>query len=612
MWSDNETVLDLLNIDHYVSSVVELATDEELLPVTIGIFGDWGGGKSSLLKMVKAKLDEHEKTLCLYFNGWLFEDYDDAKAALMGTILDEIGENPKLSTQAKQTLDNLRKRVNWFGLMGVAGKYGLGLLLGGPIGGVGAIAADVGGKLLEKAKEGKIDDIKTLVKDTVPDSTEVRKNIHEFKEGFGKLLDESKIERLVVIIDDLDRCLPDTIINTLEAIKLFLSSKNTAFLISIDERVIKYAINVRYSNFDTNNRDEISRDYLEKLIQIPLKVPLMNKSEMKSYINLLFASKRFTTTEFDELLKKVNESRQGANFNVSIDVNWFKANAIEKVKGGLDEELMITEQINDLLYDFLKGNPRQVKRFINALLLRINLARLHGVELNKQILAKLMALEYMHIEHFRMLADWQGAQSGHPKEIKELEDFGKENNSESDSSNYKKWLQNSWIKRWLNSEPSLADVNFEPYFYISRDSLSYFSTPSIELSESEKGVFENLVSSSKAQRLKGSKDFKELNEIEASRVVKALTDRITKTDPNTDNGDLLGLFASLPNLKIEVADTVIDCLYGINEKSIPPSVVPELKRFQQSTTPELNQKIEDLFEKFRKSENQMLVKAVDA
>ncbi len=186
MWSDNETVLDLLNIDHYVSSVVELATDEELLPVTIGIFGDWGGGKSSLLKMVKAKLDGHEKTLCLYFNGWLFEDYDDAKAALMGTILDEIGENPKLSTQAKQTLDNLRKRVNWFGLMGVAGKYGLGLLLGGPIGGVGAIAADVGGKLLEKAKEGKIDDVKTLIKDTVPDSTEVRKNIHEFKEGFGK------------------------------------------------------------------------------------------------------------------------------------------------------------------------------------------------------------------------------------------------------------------------------------------------------------------------------------------------------------------------------------------------------------------------------------------
>src|SRR3989344_3903410 len=283
MWSDNETALDLLNIEHYVSTVIELATDEALLPVTIGVFGDWGNGKSSLLQMVKVKLDPEKKIICLYFNGWLFEDYDDAKAALMGTILDEIEKSPKFLTQAKGTLDKLRKKVNWLGLMGVAGKYGVGLMLGGPVGGLGAVGLDIGQKVLAKVKTGQVGETTNKVfNDDIPDSTQVRKNIQEFKEDFPKLLEESKIEKLVVIIDDLDRCLPDTIINTLEAIKLFLSSKNTAFLISIDERVIKYAINDRYSKFEAKQRDDISRDYLEKLIQIPLRVPLMNRGEMNS------------------------------------------------------------------------------------------------------------------------------------------------------------------------------------------------------------------------------------------------------------------------------------------------------------------------------------------
>lgn len=611
MWSDNETALDLLNIRHYVSSVVELATDETLLPVTIGVFGDWGNGKSSLLKMVKVKLDEEKDTLCLFFNGWLFEDYDDAKAALMGTILDEIGKKPTLGTQAKKTLDSLRKKVNWFGLMGVAGKYGLGLLLGGPVGGIGVVAGDVGKKLLEKAKEGKIEEVEKLINTSVPDSAEVRKNVQEFREDFEKLLDESSIKRLIVIIDDLDRCLPDTIINTLEAIKLFLSSKNTAFLISIDERVMKYAINDRYSKFDSHQKDDISRDYLEKLIQIPLRVPLMNKSEMKSYINLLFVSKHLNDNDFNQLLEKVDNSRQGTNFNVGIDIEWFKKNISTEIMQALNEELMITEQINDLLYDFLKGNPRQVKRFINALLLRIKLARLRGVELKKQLLAKLMALEYMRLDHFKTLADWQSSQSGLSKEIKELETLVKEKDSKTENDEYKKWLQDQWVKRWLSSEPNLADENLGPYFYVSRDLLSYFSTPSIELTEAEKEAFEKLISSSDAHRRKGKELFKALNESEIVRVVKALTDRQTKMDSDSDDGDLISVLSSLPNLRIEITENIVDFLYTIPEKQIPPAVIPELKGIQNKISSELKQKVDSLFDKFRKSDNQMLIKALD-
>jgi len=184
MWTDNETDIDLLNIKHYVSSITSIVNDKTLLPVTVGIFGDWGNGKSSLLKMVKKELDKEKNSLCLYFNGWLFEDYDDAKSALIGSILDEINKRPNLTAKAKRTISKLKQKVNWFGLMGVAGKYGLNYLLGGPALGLGSMSLDLIKSVASKVKDGGMNDVKKIFKQTTPESTQIRKNIHEFKSDF--------------------------------------------------------------------------------------------------------------------------------------------------------------------------------------------------------------------------------------------------------------------------------------------------------------------------------------------------------------------------------------------------------------------------------------------
>ncbi len=88
MWSDNETAVDLLGCRHLVNAVAGIVRNDRLLPATIGAFGDWGGGKSSLLKMVEAELAKDKDTLVVSFNGWLFEGYEDARSALIGVILD--------------------------------------------------------------------------------------------------------------------------------------------------------------------------------------------------------------------------------------------------------------------------------------------------------------------------------------------------------------------------------------------------------------------------------------------------------------------------------------------------------------------------------------------
>ncbi|TGS78785.1 NTPase KAP, partial [Mesorhizobium sp. M2D.F.Ca.ET.178.01.1.1] len=66
--------------------------------------------------------------------------------------------------------------------------------------------------------------------------------IHQFRQDFEQLLSEAKIDRLVVLVDDLDRCLPETAIATLEAIRLFLFVPNAAFVIAADEGMIEYAV----------------------------------------------------------------------------------------------------------------------------------------------------------------------------------------------------------------------------------------------------------------------------------------------------------------------------------------------------------------------------------
>src|SRR5690606_13618135 len=90
---------------------------------------------------------------------------------------------------------------------------------------------------------------------------------------------------LVVLIDDLDRCLPDTTISTLEAIRLFLFLKNTAFVIAADDNMIKHAVKKHFGELDD---DTLVTNYFDKLIQVPIRVPALGTQEVRAYMMMLF------------------------------------------------------------------------------------------------------------------------------------------------------------------------------------------------------------------------------------------------------------------------------------------------------------------------------------
>lgn len=149
MWSDHESVADYIDYQHLIGAITSIINNDNLLPCSIGIYGDWGSGKSSLMRMVEDAYNGEADTLVIKFNGWLFEGYEDAKTVLMGRIVDEIISQRTLSTKAIKYAAKLLKKIDLMKVAGSTLKYGAGFLTMGPAGLAAAGAHDIFTKLKE-------------------------------------------------------------------------------------------------------------------------------------------------------------------------------------------------------------------------------------------------------------------------------------------------------------------------------------------------------------------------------------------------------------------------------------------------------------------------------
>ena len=91
--SDQETLVDLIYYDAIAKVVMKLVMASKQKPITVGVHGDWGAGKSSVLAMAEKQFASEEGVLCLKFNGWQFQGFEDAKAALIETIITELRDS---------------------------------------------------------------------------------------------------------------------------------------------------------------------------------------------------------------------------------------------------------------------------------------------------------------------------------------------------------------------------------------------------------------------------------------------------------------------------------------------------------------------------------------
>lgn len=574
MWSDNETDIDLLGFQHLKAAVRSIATDDTLLPATIGVYGDWGSGKTSLMRMVCADLEREPDTLVLWFNGWLFEGFDDAKTALMGSIIDEIvARRPKWTgtkEKAGRLALKLLRKLPLFKLLGVGSRVALGYAAAGKVGAAASLAADglAGGsdliataqKLTENVDDLSADDVFAALDDE--DTRNVRRSVREFHEDFAALLEAAGIKRLVVFIDDLDRCVPDTIIETLEAIKLFLFAPKTAFIIGADERLVQYAVRRRFPELP-GERVDVGRDYLEKLVQFAVRVPPLGRAEMETYINLLFCKKAAATpAAFEAARKKAMESDPGGLAKVRFD-HAEAAALLGTVSKNLAESLSISQRIAPFFAAQLTGNPRQCKRFLNLLLLRQSMAKSRGVELQQRVLAKLMLLEQFRNPSFRSLADAQAAEDGKPNDLVTAERAvavqeratssrggkkGKAGSGKADvdgEGELAEWLRDDWIRTdWLTQEPKLGGIDLGPYFYFSRDKLGGLAGAAQRLSTAAKDVLADLFDASEAVRDKATTAASGLSSGDAAAVFEAVEQKAREEDDASGEDSALSTFCN--------------------------------------------------------------------
>lgn len=505
--SDNETKVDMLNNRAIAKTVVELIKESQDRPISIGIHGDWGAGKSSVLEMVEDEFSGNPNIECIKFNGWKHQGFEDAKIALMSAIVSELIEKRKLGTVCSDTVKKIWKNINWLNVAKGAGGLALTAATGIPP--IGLLSNVLGNLQSGFSNEDKvntaIESVGQYLKDAkVFEDTSITKEFAEFQTSFSDLLSESKIEKLVVLIDDLDRCLPEVTIETLEAVRLFMFSNSTAFVIAADESMIEYAVKKHFPDVtdssDRNIGKEFSKKYLEKLIQVPFRIPTLGEVEAEMYITLLLIGSKLKEDDedFEKLLDisidKMKKPWKNQGLTIS-DLHEILNDRYDEVRN----EVAVANQIYPILASKTNGNPRKIKRFINMLLLRykISEARGFGDEIELPILAKLMLAENYLGDFYKEIAI-ETEESGKCKVLDELENYLIATKKETEaidnldeiqdekkglqkvtienklSEKCKTWSENSEICNWVKSEPYIGNIDLRPYYFASKEKEDYF------------------------------------------------------------------------------------------------------------------------------------------
>lgn len=588
MWPDHETTIDLLGIKHLKDAVLDIVKNGTLLPATIGIFGDWGSGKSSLIKMITEYLESEENVLILDFNGWLFESYEDAKSALMETIVGELVQKTPLEKkiEVRSLALRLLRKINWFRLGSKVIQYGVTAATTGGVGTIIPALTDLpslakqAAKLLEDVDTEKAEEL--LQQET---KQSISRNIRSFRNEFGDLIMKSGFSAVIVTIDDLDRCLPNTIIATLEAIRLFLYVPKTAFILGADERLVKYAVRSRFPELP-GDRTDVGRDYLEKLIQYPVRIPPMTHTDTGNYVTLLLIEDKLEDDKFQKCIEWTLDPKtiqEGRTLSAAKASELF-GNLSDKLR----EDLVFAQRIGPVLGENLNGNPRQCKRFLNTLVMRIKMAASRKIELKRRILAKLMLLEYFRPQFFRSLSAWQSIQEGKPEQLKQMEELEKSVETEANSRKDKfpeidMWIQDQWISQWLISEPSLSGEDLRPYFYFSREKLTDISSITKRLSPEAQEIIRDLSSLSEAVRNNAFKKAKEINSTDASAILDELIEKARNLENCSKEDSPLDLAVKWIKERQELSAELMSFINTLPDNELPVWIVTKLESALKNT-----------------------------
>lgn len=280
---------DKLNFEHSVN-ILKKIVDESDTPITIGINGKWGSGKSSLMWLLKEKLETETeyKLVTSWFDTWNYSNEKEIWRVMMISLIDDLDPKNKYKSDKNKIISSI---VN-IGSITAKAYFSQGATLPSDINIIPKNFTDIFSK---KNRE------QILMSEQI-------KSVKTFKEDFEKIINKivGNNGKFVVFVDDLDRIAPDKVINMIEAIKTFLTCERCVFIIGCDYNYIDACIELKFKeqNFSW-------KDYIEKIVQIPFIVPSMGKSQFINFLEPLKYS--FNIQEDFKMASKLIEYSIGKN-----------------------------------------------------------------------------------------------------------------------------------------------------------------------------------------------------------------------------------------------------------------------------------------------------------
>lgn len=290
----------------------------------IGIFGGWGSGKTTLMTAIKSALPQ-DSVVAVDFNAWRFEREPLLLIPLLDTIRAALvrWSEPR-DVRAREKARSVATRV---GRVIRALATGLSAEVGLP--GAAKVSYNIGTALDALSPPEEPEVAQSLY---VAAFTELKRVFDEFSAGGAT--------RVVVFVDDLDRCLPGNALDVLESMKLFFDLPGFVFVVGLDEDVVERAIRVKFAGLDegagsgsqshvSRASQHLAREYVKKIFQLPYSLPRMMPQQLDDLLRSIYVATEHDRAQFDELRQKV--------------LPYLRYIAVDR-----------------------QVNPREVKRFINA------------------------------------------------------------------------------------------------------------------------------------------------------------------------------------------------------------------------------------------------------
>ncbi len=583
LWSDEPDDVDLLAFSAVAETVIDAVLDEALDPVAIGISGAWGSGKTTVLRLVESGLRERnlgpeKQILIVPTDPWRYDPSVGAKEALIGEILGGIKaklaeqESETTTSTAMKLVKKLAKRVQWAKGLKLAARTALTLQLPSP------------------------EDLTDLIAEPDDEGENQPRGLDQFRADFAGLMDSEElrgVERLVVLVDDLDRCLPDTVIETLETMRLFLAVPKMAFVIAADEDRVADALRGRFPDTNRTPEDDIGLPleepaslYLHKIVQTTVPIPALSRFDTQAYLVLLQLSRVCEPAALEPYIRRCDELRRAGKL----------LDDLGKVSKDRDiaTEMAFAARLTPLLYEKLRGNPRRIKRFLNDLRVRQSVAGHRGIELEPDVVAKLMVLEKLIKDGLKTVLDWL-AKGELREQIRSLEKAADRPDAAQDAEDTKATATASGnerqtrrdqpkrhertqqeprfdddLLRWAKLPPALSTLDLAPYLHLAA-SFSGLQVLDTGLPSRLRDLAANLLSSSRVeQKSVTDEDLGALNKADAKTLVQYLA-RVAR-DQLANQLIAVQAILRIIDRDPDLAPAAADALMSIPAEDLKPSV----------------------------------------